>query len=85
MVRPSWADDLVAVPAMSSHQRLRPRRRLAQGARHRDRRHRRDPRPSGKAGLGEIDVPVTFGEVTFHPGDMLFSDDDGVVVLRVSD
>ena len=39
------------------------------------------PRPSGKEGLGEIDVPVTFGGVTFRPGDMLFSDDDGVVVL----
>ena len=39
------------------------------------------PRPSGKEGLGEIDVPVTFGGVTFGPGDMLFSDDDGVVTL----
>jgi regulator of ribonuclease activity A len=39
------------------------------------------PRPSGKEGLGEIDVPVTFGGVTFRPGDMLFSDDDGVVTL----
>ncbi len=27
------------------------------------------PRPSGKEGLGEIDVPVTFGGVTFRPGD----------------
>ncbi len=40
------------------------------------------PRPSGKTGLGEIDVPVTFGGVTFRPGDMLFSDDDGVVTLH---
>ncbi|MGZ5297884.1 MAG: ribonuclease E activity regulator RraA [Actinomycetota bacterium] len=40
-----------------------------------------NPRPSGKAGLGEVDVPVTFGGVTFRPGDMLFSDDDGVVTL----
>jgi regulator of ribonuclease activity A len=39
------------------------------------------PRPSGKEGLGEIDVPVTFGGVMFRPGDMLFSDEDGVVVL----
>ena len=39
------------------------------------------PRPSGKQGLGEIDMPVTFGGITFHPGDMLFSDDDGVVTL----
>ena len=40
------------------------------------------PRASGKAGLGEVDVPVTFGDVTFRPGDMLFSDEDGVVTLR---
>jgi regulator of ribonuclease activity A len=40
-----------------------------------------NPRPSGKAGLGDADVPVTFGGVTFRPGDMLFSDDDGVVTL----
>jgi regulator of ribonuclease activity A len=39
------------------------------------------PRASGKAGLGEVDVPVTFGNVTFRPGDMLFSDEDGVVTL----
>ena len=39
------------------------------------------PRASGKAGFGEVDVPVTFGDVTFRPGDMLFSDEDGVVTL----
>ena len=39
------------------------------------------PRASGKAGLGEIDVPVTFGDVTFRPGDTVFSDEDGVVTL----
>jgi len=39
------------------------------------------PRASGKAGRGEFDVPVTFGDVTFRPGDMLFSDEDGVVTL----
>lgn len=35
---------------------------------------------SGKVGVGEIDVPVTFGGVTFRPGDTLFSE-DGVVTL----
>ena len=40
-----------------------------------------NPRPSGKAGAGEIDVPVEFGGITFEPGAMLYSDDDGVVVL----
>ena len=39
------------------------------------------PRKSAKTGAGEKDVPVTFGEVTFHPGDQLTADDDGVVVL----
>lgn len=40
-----------------------------------------NPRPSGKSGAGEIDVPVTFGGVTFRPGAFLCSDDDGVVVV----
>jgi len=39
------------------------------------------PRASGKAGAGEVDVPVTFGGVTFTPGAMVWSDDDGVVVV----
>ena len=41
-----------------------------------------NPRPSGKAGAGEIDVPVEFGGITFRPGAMLTSDDDGIVVLE---
>jgi len=40
-----------------------------------------NPRPSGKTGVGEIEVPVEFGGVTFRPGAMLYSDDDGIVVL----
>jgi regulator of ribonuclease activity A len=40
-----------------------------------------NPRKSAKDGVGERDVPVTFGEATFRPGDILCSDDDGVVVL----
>ena len=39
------------------------------------------PRPSGKTGVGETDVPVEFGGVTFRPGAMLYSDDDGIAVL----
>jgi regulator of ribonuclease activity A len=39
------------------------------------------PRRSGKAGAGAVDVSVTFGHVTFQPGDMLHSDDDGIVLL----
>ena len=40
-----------------------------------------NPRRSEKRGEGAIDVPVTFGEVTFRPGAMLHSDEDGIVVL----
>ena len=40
-----------------------------------------NPRKSAKTGAGERDVPVTFGGATFTPGDLVVSDDDGVVVL----
>ena len=40
-----------------------------------------NPRPSGKDGGGEVDVPVTFGAAIFTPGALLYSDDDGIVVL----
>ncbi|WP_424210749.1 ribonuclease E activity regulator RraA [Streptomyces sp. BI20] len=42
------------------------------------------PRKSGKTGAGEVDVPVTFGGITFRPGDVVHADDDGVVVLRTA-
>lgn len=42
-----------------------------------------NPRKSAKDGLGELDVPVTFGGVQFLPGQQLWSDDDGIVVLDV--
>jgi regulator of ribonuclease activity A len=40
-----------------------------------------NPRPSGKTGAGEVDVPVTFGGVTFVPGAPLACDPDGIVVV----
>ncbi|GAB3575375.1 ribonuclease E activity regulator RraA [Amycolatopsis endophytica] len=40
-----------------------------------------NPRKSSKAGNGAVDVPVGFGGVTFVPGDSLYADDDGVVLL----
>ena len=40
-----------------------------------------NPRPSRKDGAGAIDVPVSFGSITFEPGAMLHADADGVVVL----
>jgi len=39
-----------------------------------------NPRKSVKDGLGQIDVPVQFGGVTFVPGATLWSDEDGVLV-----
>ncbi|GAA4222872.1 regulator of RNase E activity RraA [Streptosporangium album] len=39
-----------------------------------------NPRKSAKEGAGDLDVPVTFGEVTFVPGAWLYSDEDGIVV-----
>jgi regulator of ribonuclease activity A len=40
-----------------------------------------NPRPSGKSGEGELDVPVSFGGATFVPGAVLYSDDDGLVAV----
>jgi regulator of ribonuclease activity A len=40
-----------------------------------------NPRPSRKDGVGAVDVPVSFGGVTFEPGALLYADDDGVVLL----
>ncbi|MBD9724316.1 ribonuclease E activity regulator RraA [Streptomyces caniscabiei] len=39
------------------------------------------PRKSSKDAAGETDVPVTFGGVTFAPGDVLHADDDGIALL----
>ncbi len=39
-----------------------------------------NPRKSGKEGAGEVDVPVSFGGVTFTPGHYLYSDSDGILV-----
>jgi regulator of ribonuclease activity A len=38
------------------------------------------PRKSDKRGIGERDVKVTFAGVTFHPGEHLYADEDGIVV-----
>ena len=40
-----------------------------------------NPRKSTKSGAGERDVPVEFGGVAFMPGDIAYSDDDGIVVV----
>ena len=41
-----------------------------------------NPRKSAKLATGQVDVPVHFGGVSFRPGEHLYSDEDGVVVLR---
>ncbi|MGY4647572.1 ribonuclease E activity regulator RraA [Mycobacterium sp. URHB0021] len=40
-----------------------------------------NPRKSGKTGDGERDVAVEFGGVVFTPGEIAYSDDDGIVVV----
>jgi regulator of ribonuclease activity A len=40
-----------------------------------------NPRRSAKTGKGAVGEPVTFGGVTFSPGDLVYADEDGVVVL----
>jgi len=39
-----------------------------------------NPKKSGKKGVGEQGVPVSFGNVIFHPGEWIYSDPDGILV-----
>ncbi|MGV0719588.1 ribonuclease E activity regulator RraA [Mycolicibacterium elephantis] len=41
----------------------------------------KNPRKSTKTGAGQRDIPVGFGGVVFTPGDVAYSDDDGIVVV----
>jgi regulator of ribonuclease activity A len=38
------------------------------------------PKKSGKRGIGETDVPLTFGNAIFRPGAWIYSDPDGILV-----
>ncbi|MDX1590235.1 MAG: ribonuclease E activity regulator RraA [Oleiphilaceae bacterium] len=40
------------------------------------------PRKTDKRGLGDLNVPVTFAGVTFHPGHYIYADNNGIVVSR---
>ncbi len=40
-----------------------------------------NPRKSIKKGVGDAGVPVNFAGVTFRPGEWLYADQDGIVVL----
>jgi regulator of ribonuclease activity A len=42
-----------------------------------------NPMKSTKQRTGEVDVPVHFGGVTFTPAEMLYADDDGVLLSAV--
>ena len=42
------------------------------------------PMKTVKRNVGEADVPVTFGGVTFTPGEWLYADEDGVIVSIVA-
>jgi regulator of ribonuclease activity A len=39
------------------------------------------PKRAGRSGSGAVDVPVSFGGITFTPGRRLVADEDGVIVL----
>ncbi|MGL4306277.1 MAG: ribonuclease E activity regulator RraA, partial [Mycobacteriaceae bacterium] len=43
-----------------------------------------NPRKSTKTGAGERNQPVDLGGITFTPGHILYSDEDGVVVVTPS-
>ncbi len=42
-----------------------------------------NPRKSAKTGAGERGIAVSLGGVDFIPGDLAYSDEDGIVVLKV--
>lgn len=39
-----------------------------------------NPARSAKTGAGEVDIPVEFGGVRFHPGHWVYCDEDGILV-----
>jgi 4-hydroxy-4-methyl-2-oxoglutarate aldolase len=42
-------------------------------------------RGTGKDRGGQLNKPLTIGDITVHPGDMVLGDDDGVVVVPQAD
>lgn len=42
------------------------------------------PMKTEKKGIGEVDIAVTFGGVTFHPGDFVYADNNGVIAATQS-
>ena len=39
-----------------------------------------NPRKTEKRGIGDLNVPVTFGGITFTPGHYVYADNNGVIV-----
>lgn len=42
------------------------------------------PIKSVRRGVGEVDLPVTFGGVTFRPGEYVYADNNGVIAAPVA-
>lgn len=42
------------------------------------------PLKTEKRGIGDLNVPVTFGGVTFNPGEYVYADNNGVIVSAKS-
>ncbi len=40
------------------------------------------PLKTKKLGVGQQDIPVSFGGVTIHPGDHVYADNNGVLIAR---
>lgn len=38
------------------------------------------PRKTEKRGIGDLNIPVTFHGITFHPGHYIYADNNGIVV-----
>ena len=41
-----------------------------------------NPTKSGKGDGGEVNIPITFADITFQPGEYIYSDEDGIVVAK---
>src|SRR5690606_8272072 len=42
------------------------------------------PMKAGQRGLGDLNVPVPFGGVTFRPGEFVYADNNGIIVSPVA-
>ena len=38
------------------------------------------PIKSNRQGRGDLNIPITFGGVTFHPGEYVYADNNGIIV-----